>query len=45
MVFAENPVWHYWIGVVVAVFAVVVFVAYVAMYLRKTQAPRYPGNR
>jgi hypothetical protein len=39
------PVWHYWIGVSVAVLAVLSLVAYAAMYLRKTQAPKYPGNR
>jgi hypothetical protein len=39
------PVWHYWIGVVVAVLTIVVFVALVGSYLRKTQAPRYPGSR
>jgi hypothetical protein len=39
------PVWHYWIGVSVAVLAVLSFVVYAAMYVRKTQAPKYPGNR
>jgi hypothetical protein len=45
MVFAEAPVWHYWVGVSVAILVVVAFVLYVAMFLRKTQAPKYPGNR
>jgi uncharacterized iron-regulated membrane protein len=45
MVLAEAPVWHYWVGVVVAIFVIAVAVGYVAVFLRKTQSPRYPGNR
>ncbi len=35
-------VWHYWIGVAVFIPAMIVTVALVAQYLRKTQAPKYP---
>jgi hypothetical protein len=36
------PVWHYWIGVLIVLFAVIpVMVVLVAQYLRKTQSPRY----
>jgi hypothetical protein len=34
-------VWHYWIGVAIAVPVVAITIAYVAMFLRKTQAPKY----
>jgi amino acid permease len=34
-------VWHYWIGVVIAIPAIVVTVALVAQFLVKTQAPKY----
>ena len=38
-------VWHYWIAVVLVVTAVVpAMVAMLAMYLKKTQAPRYGGD-
>jgi membrane protein implicated in regulation of membrane protease activity len=45
MVFAQAPVWHYWIAVVVTILVVAVLVIYLAVFLRKTQSPRYPGNR
>ena len=41
MVFAA-PVWHYWIGVVLAMGGVLTVVALVVGYLVKVQAPRYP---
>jgi hypothetical protein len=38
-------VWHYWIAVVLVITMVIpATIAVVAMYLRKTQAPRYPGR-
>jgi hypothetical protein len=38
-------VWHYWIGAVLVVTAVVpACVGLFAMYLKKTQAPRYGGD-
>ncbi len=35
------PVWHYWIGVAVFLPAMLVTIALVVSYLRKTQAPKY----
>jgi uncharacterized membrane protein YesL len=44
MVFAA-PVWHYWIAVVLVIFAVVpATVGMIGMYLKKTQAPKYGGD-
>lgn len=38
-------VWHYWIAVVLVVAAVVpATIGMVALYLKKTQAPRYGGD-
>jgi uncharacterized membrane protein YesL len=38
-------VWHYWIAVVLMVAAVVpATIGMVALYLKKTQAPRYGGD-
>jgi len=38
-------VWHYWIGAVLVILAVIpATVGIVAMYLKKTQAPKYPGR-
>ena len=38
-------VWHYWIAVVLVVTAVIpATVGLVAMYLKKTQSPRYGGD-
>ena len=38
-------VWHYWIAAVLVIFAVIpATVGIVVMYLKKTQAPRYPGR-
>ena len=37
-------VWHYWIAVVLVLTAVIpVTIGTIAMYLRKTQGPRYGG--
>ncbi len=35
------PVWHYWIGVAIALPSILVMVVLFAQYLRKTQAPKY----
>ena len=38
-------VWHYWIAVVLVLTAVIpVTIGTIAMYLRKTQGPRYGGD-
>ena len=38
-------VWHYWIAAVLVIFAVIpATIGMVVMYLRQTQAPRYPGR-
>lgn len=38
-------VWHYWIAAILMIFAVIpATVMMVALYLKKTQAPRYPGS-
>lgn len=34
-------VWHYWIGVLIFIPALLVTVMLIAQYLRKTQAPKY----
>jgi hypothetical protein len=36
------PVWHYWLGAVLAIAAVVTVVALVAAYLKKVESTRYP---
>ena len=41
MLFAA-PVWHYWIGVVLFLGAVLTVVALVVGYLAKVQSPQYP---
>ncbi len=41
----SSVVWHYWISVPLAIGAVLAAVATVAGYLKKTQAPKYPGDR
>jgi hypothetical protein len=39
------PVWHYWIGVVLVLLAVVpAIILLFVQYLRKTQSPRYPSD-
>jgi hypothetical protein len=38
-------VWHYWIAVFLAAPAVLLVVMVAAMYVKKTQAPRYPGRK
>lgn len=35
------PVWHYWIGVFVFIPVLLITIGYIAMYLRKTQSPKY----
>jgi hypothetical protein len=34
-------VWHYWIGVAIAIPVILITIGYIAMFFRKTQAPRY----
>jgi hypothetical protein len=36
------PVWHYWLGAVLAIASVLTVVAVVAGYLRKVESTRYP---
>ena len=36
-----TVVWHYWIGVVIFVPALLTIVLLAAQFLRKTQAPKY----
>lgn len=38
-------IWHYWIGVAIAIPAVLVLVATIGGYLKKVVAPRYPEKR
>lgn len=38
-------VWHYWIGVPVAILGVVLLVATIVGYLKNVVAPRYPDKR
>jgi hypothetical protein len=35
------PVWHYWIGVAIFIPVMAITVGFVAMFLRKTQSPKY----
>jgi hypothetical protein len=42
MLFATNPVWHYWIGLVLLIASVLTVLMTVANYLRKVEAPRHP---
>ncbi|MEQ1786395.1 MAG: hypothetical protein ABL966_05025 [Acidimicrobiales bacterium] len=35
------PVWHYWIGVAIAIPSLIAMVALFAQFLRKTQSPKY----
>ena len=37
-------VWHYWIGVILAISVVLTTVALVAGYLKKVESTRYPKN-
>lgn len=45
MVFAAAKVWHFWIGVVLTLGAVLAVVATIIGYLVKVQAPQYPGRK
>ncbi len=39
------PVWHYWIGALLMLLAVVpATVMMIVLYLKRTQAPRYPSD-
>ena len=42
---AVAVIWHYWIGVVIAVGTVLTILAVLGAFLRKTQSPRYPRSR
>jgi membrane protein implicated in regulation of membrane protease activity len=35
------PVWHYWLGVAIFLPGLLVTVALIAQFLRKTQSPKY----
>jgi hypothetical protein len=37
-----GVVWHYWIGVAIAIPAILLVVATIAGYLTKVSRPRYP---
>jgi hypothetical protein len=36
------PVWHYWLGAVLALATVGMVIAIVVGFLRKVESPRYP---
>jgi hypothetical protein len=38
-------VWHYWIGVAIAIGAVATLVAVIAGYLKTVESTRYPKGR
>jgi hypothetical protein len=38
-------VWHFWIAAILTPVVVVALVVTIAMYLRKTQSPRYPSSK
>ena len=38
-------VWHYWVGVVIAISAILGVVALVAGYFRSVESTRYPKGR
>ena len=38
-------VWHYWIGVPIAILSLFLLVATIGGYLKKVVAPRYPDKR
>jgi hypothetical protein len=40
-----GVVWHYWVGVVMAVGAVATVVALIAGYLKQVESGRYPRER
>jgi hypothetical protein len=42
MLFAAGKVWHYWVGLVLFIGAVLSVIATVAGYLRKVEAPNHP---
>ena len=38
-------VWHFWIAAILTPVVVLTVVVTIAMYLRKTQSPRYPSSK
>jgi hypothetical protein len=36
------PVWHYWIGAVLAIATILTIVAMIVGYLKKVESTRYP---
>jgi cell division protein FtsW (lipid II flippase) len=42
MLFATGKVWHYWVGLVLLVAAILSVLAMVAGYLRKVETLRHP---
>jgi hypothetical protein len=48
MIVAMNPlfvvVWHFWIGVLLAVPAILLIIGLIVMYVRNVEMPRYPRD-
>ncbi len=42
---ATGKVWHYWIGLVLVIAAILAVLATVVGYLVRVQAPQYPRKR
>jgi uncharacterized membrane protein len=42
MLFAAGKVWHYWIGLILLILAVLTVIMMVANYLRKVETLRHP---
>jgi len=42
---AANNIWHWWIGVVLTLVAVLAVAGLIAGYLKSVTAQRYPGKR
>ncbi|MCU1343859.1 MAG: hypothetical protein JWL70_125 [Acidimicrobiia bacterium] len=42
MLLATNPVWHYWIGLVLLILSVLTVAMMLANYLRKVESLRHP---
>jgi hypothetical protein len=43
--YAQSPVWHYWIGVVLFIAALLTVVGVVVGYVVKVQSLKYPKQR
>jgi hypothetical protein len=48
MIVAMTPlfavVWHFWIGVLLAVPAILLVIGLIVMYVRNVEMPRYPRD-